>query len=131
MANRSFPSRLIRVVVADEHPRVRNGLDELLSTYRDIQVVARSASCAEAVDHVRELDPDVVVLGCTASCAGCFLDMREIRRHAPRVRIVVLTLDASLESAARASGADAVVVKGGPSERLIEEIRARGTATRR
>jgi DNA-binding NarL/FixJ family response regulator len=70
--------RKIRIVVADDHPIVRDGLRSMLSAVDDFEVVGEAASGPEAVVRVRDTDPDVVVMDLrmpggdgVAPCASC------------------------------------------------------------
>ena len=53
---------VIRVLIADDHPIVRDGLSKLLSLEEDLQIVGEACDGCEVLDKVRELDPDVVLL---------------------------------------------------------------------
>ncbi len=53
---------VIRVLIADDHPIVRDGLNKLLSLEEDVQVVGEASDGCEVLDKVQELDPDVLLL---------------------------------------------------------------------
>ena len=53
---------MIRVLIADDHPIVRDGLKKLLSLEEDFTVVGEAADGCEVLDRVQELDPDVLLL---------------------------------------------------------------------
>ncbi len=81
----------IRVLIADDHAILRLGLRSLLETYPDIQVVGEAADGQEAVEQVRLLQPDVVLLDVAMPRMNGLTAARRILEENPEVRIVVLT----------------------------------------
>jgi len=113
----------IRVVVADDQRSVRQGLRALIETYPDIDVVGEARRGDEAVTLAEELRPNVVLMDCNMATADGLSATREIKRRMPATRVVVLTMNSTVEPDARASGADAFLVKGCPTEDLLAAIR--------
>ncbi|MFF9035844.1 response regulator [Streptomyces sp. NPDC014892] len=122
----------IRVLLADDHPVVRDGLAAMLSTQPDLTVVGEAASGAEALRQTASLAPDVVLMdlqmpemdGTTATAA--------IRAAHPEVRVLVLTTydtDADITAAVDA-GAVGYLLKDTGRHELCEAVRtaARGGA---
>jgi DNA-binding NarL/FixJ family response regulator len=105
--------RILKVLVADDHPLILQGLRRSLEACDDIDVVGEARSGAEVLPLVERRRPDVVLLDLRmpgmdgATCIG------ELKRSAPEVKTVVLSASddrASIDSAARA-GASAYVLK--------------------
>ncbi|MFF9777535.1 response regulator [Streptomyces sp. NPDC013978] len=122
----------IRVLLADDHPVVRDGLAAMLSTQPDLTVVGEAATGAEALRQTASLAPDVVLMdlqmpemdGTTATAA--------IRAAHPEVRVLVLTTydtDADITAAVDA-GAVGYLLKDTGRHELCEAVRtaARGGA---
>jgi DNA-binding NarL/FixJ family response regulator len=111
-----------RVVVADDHSRIRQAIEEVLSSPFD--VVAAVADGRQAVDAAHRLDPDVVVLDITMPVLDGFEAARELVRCGSRAKIVFLTAHASDEYVAAAvdAGVDGHVEKSRLSRDLEEAI---------
>jgi DNA-binding NarL/FixJ family response regulator len=116
----------IRVVLADDHPVVRRGLGAMLRSVDDIDVVGEAADGHEAVQAAVTLSPDVIVLDIHMPGLDGVSATREIRRAAPDVGILMLTMlddDASVRAAV-AAGAGGYVLKGDPQDRIVRAIHA-------
>lgn len=120
------PSDVIRVVVADDHPIVREGLTALLGSLPGFEVVGVAESGETAVRQVMMTKPDVAVLDLQMPDLDGIAATREIVRLAPRVAVLVLTMfsedDAVL--AAMRAGARGYLVKGAEQEEITRAIRA-------
>lgn len=117
---------LIRVVVADDHPIVREGLSALLSSLPDVEVVGVASNGRAAVKEVVTTRPDVAVLDLQMPDLDGIEATREIARAAPTVAVLVLTMfddDGSVFAAMRA-GARGYLVKGAEQEEIARAIRA-------
>ena len=116
----------IRVVLADDHPVVRRGLGAMLRSADDIDVVGEAGDGHEAVQAAVTLSPDVIVLDIHMPGLDGVAAAREIRRAAPDVGILMLTMlddDASVRAAVTA-GAAGYVLKGDPQDRIVRAIHA-------
>ncbi|HEX2922986.1 MAG TPA: response regulator transcription factor [Chloroflexota bacterium] len=112
----------IRVLIADDRPRSRSGLRALLATWPDIEVVGDAADGREAVRMVEERKPTAVLMDARMPFMDGLEATRQIKRHWPQVKVVVLTMYEGCRSGALAAGADAFLVKGCPPEELWEAI---------
>jgi PAS domain S-box-containing protein len=124
------PGRAIRVLVADDHQIVRQGLIGLLEAEPDIVVVGEAAHGLEAVERSRALHPDVIVMDVNMPKMNGIEATRHIARHSPRVSVIALSLykQADMAQTLRDAGASAYLTKDGPSDKLIEAIRATRTS---
>ena len=81
----------IRLVLADDHPIVLNGLEQLLSLEKDCEVVARAKNGDEALQAVRQFQPDVLVLDLRMPGTDGLAVLEEMRREALPTRVVILS----------------------------------------
>ena len=117
---------MIRVLICDDHPIVRAGLNALLGSLPDIEVVAVVADGQEAVREVVTQRPDVAILDLDMPRLDGILATRQISRAAPQVAVLVLTMysdDDSVFSAMRA-GARGYLVKGVEQDDILRAIRS-------
>jgi DNA-binding NarL/FixJ family response regulator len=114
----------LRIVVADDHSVVREGLRALLSAVDGYELVGTAATGAEAVKAAVTLRPDVLVMDIQMPDMTGIEATREIRRVAPPVAVLMLTMfddDESVFAAMRA-GALGYVLKGAAPESMIRAI---------
>lgn len=116
----------LTVVVADDHPIIRDGLTALLGSVDGIEVVGTAATGKEAVRAAVTLRPDVLVLDIQMPELDGVGAAREISRAAPGVAMLMLTMfddDDSVLAALRA-GASGYVLKGATQHEIVRAIRA-------
>jgi DNA-binding NarL/FixJ family response regulator len=116
----------IRVVIADDHAVVRGGLEQLLSTADDIELVGTAADGAEAVATVTRERPDVVLMDLSMPEVDGVEATRRIVTADREARIVVLTSfgdDRHITDALHAGAVGYVLKHAGPDE-LLDAIRA-------
>jgi DNA-binding NarL/FixJ family response regulator len=116
----------IRIVIADDHPIFRAGLQGLLSAQEDFQVVGEAANGREAVSVVRHASPDVLLVDLQMPELDGLGAIKEIRGIAPQTRILVLTTYDSDGDILRAveAGATGYLLKDTPREELFRAIRS-------
>jgi DNA-binding NarL/FixJ family response regulator len=116
----------IRIVIADDHPIFRAGLQGLLSAQEDFQVVGEAANGREAVSVVRHTMPDVLLVDLQMPELDGVHAIREIKSAAPGTRILVLTTYDSDGDILRSveAGATGYLLKDTPREELFKAIRA-------
>lgn len=114
----------IRVVLADDHPIVLDGLSQLFAVEGDVDVVARTGNGAEALSAVRRLRPDVLVLDLRMPGKDGLAVLRELRDEGLSTRVVVLTAanEADLFEAIRL-GVEGVVLKDMATTLLVRAVR--------
>ena len=111
-----------KVLIADDSDRARNGLRALLTMRQEIEVVGEAADGREAVQMVRECQPDVVLMDVRMPQTDGLEATRRIKAHWPRVRVVVVSMYTTHGTQALAAGADRFLSKGCPVEELLEAI---------
>ena len=117
---------MITVVIADDHPLVRDGIVAILTREPDLEVLAQAGSGPEAVAMVAHHDPDVVLMDLRMPGGDGVDAIRTLRgQRSDRPRILVLTTydtDRDIR-AALAAGADGYLLKDTPRADLIRAVR--------
>ena len=112
----------IRVLIAEDRARSRDGLKALLVTQPEIEIVGEAADGREVVHMVEERRPDVVLMDVRMPVMDGLEATRLIKEKWLEVKVIVLTMYALHQADALAAGADAFLVKGCPAEELLEAI---------
>lgn len=117
--------RLITIVLADDHRIVLQGLHALLKAEPDFEVVGEAGDGIEALDLVRKLNPDVVVLDLMMPGLNGLEVARQLSKQAPHTRIIILSMydDEGFVLEALSNGASAYVLKDKGSSELIRAVR--------
>jgi DNA-binding NarL/FixJ family response regulator len=124
--NVCFKASNISVLIVDDHPVVRNGLQSLLSQYDDMNVIGEAANCTDALECMGRLNPDVNLIDIKlADESGIALARRALRKY-PKQRIIIITSYDDEEYFAEAVqiGVDGYLLKSASPELLAETIRA-------
>lgn len=118
----------ITILLVDDHAVIRQGLAMLLNEEPDLVVVGEADSGPAALDAVKRLHPDVVVMDFTMPGMDGDVATRRIKRDNPGVRIVGLSMHAESDAPERMleAGADVYLPKTGPSDNVIAAIRRLG-----
>ena len=120
------PSAVIRIVLADDHVTVREGLKLLIEAQPDMQVVAEASDGSIAVEQTRALKPEVVVMDISMPGMNGLVATRALRAQVPGTAVIILTRhgdDAYLQELLRA-GAAGYVLKQSPAAELLQAVRA-------
>ena len=119
----SAPARTLRIVVADDHPSIRENLRYLLNAELGFVVVGVAKDGHDALRLVHAARPDVLVLDSDMRDLSGLEVARTLRDDSSRVGIVFYTLDSDACVQARAIGVDACVTKDSAPSMLIDAIR--------
>ncbi|HYJ93823.1 MAG TPA: response regulator transcription factor [Vicinamibacterales bacterium] len=116
----------LRILLADDHVTVRQGLKMLIDSQDDMTVVSEASDGTAAVEQARTLRPDVVVMDISMPGMNGLVATRTLKQIQPDSVIVILTRhgdDAYLQELLRA-GADGYVLKQSAASELLQAIRA-------
>jgi DNA-binding NarL/FixJ family response regulator len=116
---------MIRVVLADDHTIVREGLKQLLGAAGDLEVVGEARDGHEALKAVRERDFEVLVLDMSMPGKSGIELIKQVRAEKPKLRILILTMHEEQQYAVRAirAGAAGYLTKESASAQLVTAIR--------
>ena len=118
--------RPIRIVLADDHPLIREAIGHLVNSAPEFELVGEAASGKECLALVEELRPDILVLDIAMPEMNGEQVARELRRRLPELKIVALSgyTDRQFVRAMSKAGAKAYVVKSASGRELIQALRA-------
>ena len=121
----------IRILLADDHMVLRQGLTSLLRTQPNFEVVAEASDGASAVELARATRPDVVLMDIGMPGMDGIQATRIIHRDFPEIRIIGLTMfeEEELLNAMREAGAATCLTKSGSTNALIQAIQKSAAAT--
>lgn len=116
----------IRIIIADDHPVVRAGLEGILSAQPDIEVVGEADDGAQAVLLHEQLKPDVILIDLRMPNMDGVEAIKQIKSDQPDANILVLTTYDSDSDIVRAveAGATGYLLKDTPRETLFEAVRS-------
>lgn len=116
---------MVRIVLADDHPIVREGLRTLLETQPDFEVIAECANGEEALRLAAQLQPDMLLLDLEMPVMDGVEAMRSIYRLPQHPRVIVFTAFDDDERIIHAlqAGADGYLLKEAPREEIFKAIR--------
>jgi len=115
----------IRVLLADDHALVRQGINELLSAQPEFEVVGEASTGREAVAETLRLRPDVVLLDIHMPNGDGLWATSAITREAPETKVLILTVsteDGHLKESLR-RGASGYLLKSSPADALYQAVR--------
>ena len=119
---------MIKVIICDDQAIIRDGLEMLLKLEKDIEVMGQAQDGAEAVEMVKKVPPDLVLMDLKMPGMNGIEATRQIRANFPQVKVLVLTTyddDEWVFDAIRA-GASGYLLKDTPREEVIKALK--GTA---
>lgn len=116
----------LRVLIADDHDTLRKALRAVFVLTADIAVVGEARNGLEALDLVRELAPDVVIMDLSMPVLNGIEATAAIRDQAPDTKVVILSLHATPEHVYQAldAGATGYLVKDSAVQEVVDAARA-------
>jgi len=117
-------AEVIRVLIADDHPVVREGLRGLIEIQPNLELIGEAVDGVEAVEKARSLQPDVILLDMVMPRKDGVQAIGEIKQENPQARILVLTSFSESEKALPAikAGALGYLLKDSAPEDLLQAI---------
>ena len=117
-------SKAVSIVIADDHAMVREGLAAILAARLELQAIAECADGASALELIEKLRPDFAVIALNIRKISGLEVVRRLRAAGSGTRLIVLSANRDEVVAAQVlrAGADAYVLKDGPSQQLIDAI---------
>ena len=115
----------IKVALADDHTIIRQGLNAMLQSQSDIQIIGEASDGQMAVELTEELHPDVILMDVRMPRMNGIEATRRIVSDHPDARVIGFTLnmEENIADAMREAGAVACLSKSDPIDRLLETIR--------
>src|SRR5947199_1709328 len=115
----------IRILLADDHPILREGLLAVLETQPDFEVIAEAANGIEAVRQALTMQPDILLLDLEMPQLDGVETIRRLRQQQPNSRIIVFTAFDNDERIIHAvqAGANGYLVKEAPRDEIFSAIR--------
>jgi DNA-binding NarL/FixJ family response regulator len=116
---------VIRIVIADDHSIVREGLKRIVSSIEGMEVIGEAGNGTEVMQRVRELAFDVLVLDLSMPGRSGMELIKLVRSEKPQLRILVLSMHQELQYAVRAikNGASGYLTKESAPDQLEQAIR--------
>ena len=114
---------MIRVLIADDSPHIRDGLSSLIDAQSDFFVVGTATDGLEAVEMANDLRPDVVIMDAQMPRMDGTEATRQIKRDFPTVSILFLSTFTDYIEAARTAGCDGYLTKDCDPKQLYAEVR--------
>jgi DNA-binding NarL/FixJ family response regulator len=119
------PAQVIRVVLADDHPIVRDGLRKLLSLEEDIEVVGDAADGREVVRIVQDTKPDILILDLRMPHMDGLTTLQALQQLERKVKVIILTASEDKNEFVQAMklGCSGIVLKQTAPELIVKSIR--------
>ena len=120
----SAAKKKIRVLIADDHPVVRKGLWSCLSAKTNFKVVGEASDGVDAIQKVKELAPDVVLMDIDMPQKDGLEVTNVLRKESPNVKVLILSMQSNRDTVLRIikAGARGYVLKDAPTDELVRAI---------
>ena len=116
---------MIHILIADDHPIVREGLKQVIAKANDMEVVAEAVNGQEVLDRVRSASIDVAVVDFSMPGKSGFDVLKDLKRHFPKLPVLILSMHPESELAPRLlkAGASGYMTKESAPAELVSAIR--------
>src|SRR5580693_4790406 len=116
---------MVRIIIADDHPIVRDGLKKLLLLEEDFEIVGEASDGREVLERVQELDPDVLLLDLRMPNLDGLSALQSLQQTNKRTRVIVLTASEDKNEFVQAMklGCSGIVLKQTAPELIVKSIR--------
>jgi len=116
----------MRILVADDHTLLRDGIRSLLSAYDDIEIIGEAVDGKDAIEKAKELVPDIIIMDIAMPVMDGLQATRHITKQLPQIKVLMLTQHDNREykSLCQEIGAAGFVPKRALAQELVSAIRA-------
>lgn len=116
---------MLKILIADDHPVVREGLKRIIAETADMTVAGEAASGDEVIERVTGGDYDVIVLDISMPGRGWLDTLRQLRTEKPKLNVLILSIHSEQQYALRAleAGASGYLTKESTSSELITALK--------
>ena len=116
---------IIKVILADDHGVVRSGIKSLLETEKDIEVIAEASNGQEALEKVKTLRPDLIIIDVRMPVMNGIEATRKIHEEVPATRVLVLSMHDDEEYVLQAleCGASGYLLKDASKEEFLKAVK--------
>ena len=114
-----------RILIADDHEMLRRGVRNALQTELDLEICGEAVNGQEAVDKVKTLQPDLVILDINMPVLNGLAAIRQILRHGPHTKVLIFSVHDSDQTMqeVHAAGAHGFISKGKDAQHLVRIVR--------
>ena len=115
-----------RILIADDHAMLREGMRNLLSQEKDFEVVGEAANGEEAVNLAKELKPDIVIMDIVMPKLNGLEATKQVRQLSPGTALLILTAYSDIRYIIELleAGASGYLLKSAPGKDVVKAIRA-------
>jgi two-component system, NarL family, invasion response regulator UvrY len=119
-------TKAIKVFIVDNHDLIRLGIRHLLADVKNIEIIGEASSGEIAIDLVRELKPDIVIMDIKMPGIGGFEATRRLLKNNPKIKVLIITIceDYFLFSNVLSAGASGYISKDASAKEILEAIRS-------
>jgi DNA-binding NarL/FixJ family response regulator len=116
---------MINLLLVDDHAVLRDGLKTIIESEDDINVIGEAVSGSDALNKVRELTPDIILMDINLPGMNGVEVTRILKQQYPHIKVLILTMHSHEEyfMSAIKEGADGYLLKDAPSDQVVEAVR--------